>query len=112
MSNPAGDAVLHIADLERTYGKDENAITVLKNANLTINRGEMVALVAPSGTGKSTLLHSAGLLERPNSGEIWLSGKETSRDGRPRQNIPSKDTDWVSYISSTTCCRNLQLRKI
>jgi len=48
---------------------------VLKGANLHIHSGEMVALVAPSGTGKSTLLHSAGLLERPDSGDVLINGK-------------------------------------
>ncbi len=96
MNNPAGDAVLHIANLERTYGKDENAITVLKDANLTIRPGEMVALVAPSGTGKSTLLHSAGLLERPNRGEIWLSGKETSKmEDRARTSLRRTEIGFV-----------------
>ena len=49
-------------------------LTVLEHANLSLHAGEIVALVAPSGTGKSTLLHLAGLLERPDSGEVFVSG--------------------------------------
>lgn len=68
---------LSITALKRTYGEGEHALTVLDDANLNIHAGEMVALVAPSGTGKSTLLHSAGLLERPNAGEVLIDGVAT-----------------------------------
>ena len=70
-------SVLDIVDMERTYGGGEHSLTVLKEANLQIYAGEMVALVAPSGTGKSTLLHSAGLLERPDDGEVFINGTPT-----------------------------------
>ncbi|MEM7289349.1 MAG: ABC transporter ATP-binding protein [Pseudomonadota bacterium] len=70
-------SVLKITEMERTYGEGQTALTVLKNANLEIRAGEMVALVAPSGTGKSTLLHSAGLLERPDDGEVMICGHPT-----------------------------------
>ncbi len=69
--------VLNIENMERTYGDGDHALTVLKDANLRIHSGEMVALVAPSGTGKSTLLHSAGLLERPDAGEVYITGLPT-----------------------------------
>ena len=79
MSNKSGGVILDITNLERTYGKDEHALTVLKDANLQIKSGEMVALVAPSGTGKSTLLHSAGLLERPDAGDVLINGQSTAK---------------------------------
>lgn len=72
-----GSVVLDIVDMERTYGEGEHSLTVLKEANLQLGTGEMVALVAPSGTGKSTLLHSAGLLETPDNGEIFVNGTAT-----------------------------------
>jgi lipoprotein-releasing system ATP-binding protein len=50
-------------------------LPVLLGADLTIAAGEIVALVAPSGTGKSTLLHLAGLLEKPDAGEVFIQGK-------------------------------------
>ena len=77
--NKKQGAVLHIKGLERTYGEGKHALTVLKDANLVIPAGEMVALVAPSGTGKSTLLHSAGLLERPNDGDVFINGQSTAK---------------------------------
>ena len=73
------DVVLDIKALVRTYGKDKQALTVLQEADLQIRAGEMVALVAPSGTGKSTLLHSAGLLERPDGGDVFINGLSTAQ---------------------------------
>jgi lipoprotein-releasing system ATP-binding protein len=76
---------LALSDVARTYGTGAAALPVLKGANLQLASGEMVALVAPSGAGKSTLLHVAGLLERPDAGEVWVGGTATSAlndDGR------------------------------
>lgn len=88
MNNQAKTPVLHIENMERTYGDGAHALTVLKDANLTIQAGEMVALVAPSGTGKSTLLHSAGLLERPDAGDVFISGNPTREmPDRSRTNL-------------------------
>ena len=78
MSEKSPAYVLELLDLVRSYGEAVNEVTVLTGANLAIESGEMVALVAPSGTGKSTLLHAAGLLERPDSGEVVVCGHSTS----------------------------------
>ena len=60
----------------RTYQSGDGALTVLRGADLTLRAGEIVALVAPSGTGKSTLLHLAGLLERPDGGAVLFDGRD------------------------------------
>jgi lipoprotein-releasing system ATP-binding protein len=70
------EAVLQLNKVGRTYATGVKALTVLDGAELTIDRGEMVALVAPSGAGKSTLLHLAGLLERPDAGSLSIAGIE------------------------------------
>lgn len=67
--------VLELKNIERSYGQGDMELSILKGANFTLRSGETVALVAPSGTGKSTLLQIAGLLERPNSGEVLVSGQ-------------------------------------
>jgi lipoprotein-releasing system ATP-binding protein len=54
-------------------------LDILKGIDLTVASGEIVALVGPSGTGKSTLLHIAGLLERPTAGEVAVSGMPCER---------------------------------
>lgn len=66
--------VLHLQSVERTYGQGESQLSILKGADFQLKSGEIVALVAPSGTGKSTLLHLAGLLEHPDGGEVYVNG--------------------------------------
>jgi lipoprotein-releasing system ATP-binding protein len=58
----------------RVYRSAAGDLPVLRGADLVLRRGEIVALVAPSGTGKSTLLHLAGLLEQPDSGAVLVDG--------------------------------------
>jgi lipoprotein-releasing system ATP-binding protein len=72
------DAALRLVDVQRHFGEGERRVDVLTGANLELMPGQAVALVAPSGAGKSTLLHIAGLLERPDSGEIYMGGVPTS----------------------------------
>lgn len=71
----AKKTTLKISGVERTYGQGENSLSILKQADFELKSGEIVALVAPSGTGKSTLLHLAGLLEHPDAGEVFINGK-------------------------------------
>lgn len=66
---------LRLAAVERRYQTEAGALPVLRGADLTLAAGEIVALVAPSGTGKSTLLHLAGLLEKPDGGEVFVAGR-------------------------------------
>ncbi len=68
------NAVIELKGIERHYDQGSRKLTILNDANITLQPGEMVALVAPSGTGKSTLLHTAGLLERPDGGNVIISG--------------------------------------
>ncbi|WP_297442629.1 ABC transporter ATP-binding protein [Acidocella sp.] len=70
------DPVLRLQSITRIYQSDAEPLTVLSGASLTLQRGEIVALVAPSGSGKSTLLHSAGLLERPDGGEVFIEAQQ------------------------------------
>jgi len=80
-------SVLRLDSIKRTFRQGKNRLEVLRDINLQINAGEIVALVGPSGAGKSTLLHIAGLLEKPDSGEITIVGEACSRlndDGRTR----------------------------
>ena len=85
--------VLRLDKVERHYNQGDTELAILRGADFALKRGEIVALVAPSGAGKSTLLHVAGLLERPDAGEVHLDGQPCSslsddaRTGRRRRDI-------------------------
>ncbi|MGP2493075.1 ABC transporter ATP-binding protein [Mesorhizobium sp. PUT5] len=75
----SADPIIELKGVERHYVQGERKLTILSGADFSLRRGEMVALVAPSGTGKSTLLHTAGLLERPDAGDVILGGRACGR---------------------------------
>jgi lipoprotein-releasing system ATP-binding protein len=82
MSNGAnGDAALALKELRKTFHQGRSDLHVLNGAALSIQGGEMVALVGPSGSGKSTLMHIAGLLERPDAGQVVVQGQDVSKAG-------------------------------
>jgi len=70
--------VVYLHDVRRQYRQGEAVLTILDGAQLALWEGQSVALVAPSGTGKSTLLHIAGLLEQADDGEVYVGGTATS----------------------------------
>lgn len=61
--------------LHKTYGKGESAFTALKGVDLTVEKGESVAIVGKSGSGKSTLMHLLALMDTPDTGELEIMGK-------------------------------------
>ena len=67
--------ILKVENLNKTYGKGENKVEALKNINLSVGKGEFVAIVGASGSGKSTLLHLLGGLDRPTSGNVVIDGE-------------------------------------
>ena len=88
--------ILQLTGISHTYYQGGVPLEVLRNVNLTIQRGEIIALVGPSGSGKSTLLHISGLLERPKEGVISIldSVSDTLNDN-VRTKIRSKNMGFV-----------------
>src|ERR1700730_686809 len=79
---PAGGEqppIIFLHAVDRRYRQGLATLEILKGAELAVWPGQSVALVAPSGAGKSTLLHIAGLLEHPDSGEVYIDQVATSR---------------------------------
>jgi len=72
---------LSLRDIKRTFVQGDRRLEVLKGITLDLKPGEIVALVGQSGSGKSTLLHIAGLLERPDEGDIVVDGKSAGTAG-------------------------------
>ena len=68
--------ILQAKDLTKIYGSGETVVHALRGVDLTVEKGEFVAVVGTSGSGKSTLLHMLGGLDRPTSGTVTVDGKD------------------------------------
>ena len=92
----AARVALELKGIERHYGQGETVLSILKGADFVLKSGETVALVAPSGTGKSTLLHVAGLLEKPDAGEVFVGGLATTKlDDKGRTRLRRTEIGFV-----------------
>src|SRR3712207_4752742 len=85
MATAKQQPALYLSRVERRYPQGDGFLEVLRGADLAIWPGDIVGLIAPSGTGKSTLLHVAGLLDKPDGGAVFVGSKPTAsmneRDG-------------------------------
>ncbi|MEA1937727.1 MAG: ABC transporter ATP-binding protein [Pseudomonadota bacterium] len=75
------DALLQLSGIVKTFHQGEAVLDILRGAGMTLERGQMVALIGPSGSGKSTALHIAGLMERPTKGQVIITGRDATRLG-------------------------------
>ena len=73
------EPVLRLRGVARSYESGERRLDVLRGIDLDVGAGEVVGLIGPSGSGKSSLLHAAGLLERPTAGQIIIEGRDCSK---------------------------------
>lgn len=73
------DPILALRGVERVYKTEAGELPVLRGVDIDVYPGEVVGLIGPSGSGKSSLLHSAGLLERPDAGLVALEGRDCSK---------------------------------
>jgi lipoprotein-releasing system ATP-binding protein len=69
---------LELRKVSRSYTEGTGRLDVFLHANLSVHSGEIVSLIGPSGAGKSSLLHIAGLLEKPSAGEVFIAGQNCS----------------------------------
>ena len=75
MGKVSGNTILEVRGLHKSYGSNH----VLKGVDLTINKGEVIAIIGPSGCGKSTFIRCLNFLEQPDSGEIIFHGQDLMR---------------------------------
>ena len=68
--------ILKVENLTKTYGKGSTKVVALDNVSFSVEKGEFVAIVGASGSGKSTLLHILGGVDRPDSGKVFIDGKD------------------------------------
>jgi len=72
MDNSTNEIAIRAEGLSKHFGNGENRVDVIKEASFSINKGELIALIAPSGAGKTTLLMMIGCVLNPSGGKIWL----------------------------------------
>ena len=68
--------ILKVENLTKIYGKDSNKVVALDHVSFSVEKGEFVAIVGASGSGKSTSLHLIGGVDRPTSGKVFIDGKD------------------------------------
>jgi lipoprotein-releasing system ATP-binding protein len=94
MSN--GHAMVSLVGLSKGFGAGETRLEVLRDLDLEIEKGQMLAVVGPSGVGKSTLLHIVGLLDRPDGGRIEIDGRGVGDlDGDARAHLRNRTIGFV-----------------
>ena len=76
MSSPPGEPILRCSSLWKSFGTGSRCVDVLRGLDLAVWRGEMVAILGESGTGKTTLLHLVGAIDRPEAGSILFRGRD------------------------------------
>jgi ABC-type lipoprotein export system ATPase subunit len=89
--------ILKAQELHKRYqlGKD-NFVYALRGASLEVAEGEMVAIMGPSGSGKSTIMHLMGCLDRPDEGQVWLSGRRVDNlHGRALNGLRGQEVGFI-----------------
>ena len=107
-------SLIEVKDIYKIYNPGENEVRALDGINLTIERGEFVAIVGQSGSGKSTLMNMLGLLDVPTSGEYYLDGENVSHMTDDQlSEIRNKQIGFIfqgfNLISSLTAQANVEL---
>ena len=106
--------VIRVEELHKTYRMGDVEVPALRGINLTIERGEFVAVMGASGSGKSTFMNILGCLDRPTSGQYWLEGEEVgSLSADAWAHIRNKRIGFVfqgfNLLSRTTALENVEL---
>ena len=102
--------MLRLEKIGKTYRMGEVVVPVLQGIDLTILRGDYIAIMGASGSGKSTLMNILGCLEQPSEGHYYFDARDVTK--LPMMNVPiCVTTGLVSSSNSSTCCPGSRLCK-
>src|SRR5512142_610137 len=109
--------VIKVEDLHKYYDLGETRVHALRGVSVEIGRGEFVAIMGASGSGKSTFMNLLGCLDKPSSGRYWLQGTDVSRlDKRELAAIRNQKIGFVfqgfNLLARTTALENTELPAI
>jgi putative ABC transport system ATP-binding protein len=89
---------LRAEHVSKAYGAGETLVTALDDVSLTLERGQVVALLGPSGSGKSTLVKALGLVSLPDAGRIWMDGRLVVEDGAALASLPELRRHFLGFV--------------
>ena len=106
--------IIKLSKISKKFNGANKDIIVLKNVNLKINKGELIALTGPSGSGKSTLLHIIALLDQPTSGEVFFKNKNFSKSNDREKDLVRRNGISIIYqqnnlLSDFTALENVTI---
>ena len=110
----AGEPVITIRGVGRSYAMGDAVVHALRGVDLGVARGEYVAIMGPSGSGKSTLMNIIGCLDRPDSGDYTLNGRQVARMGDSElAHVRNREIGFVfqtfNLLQRATALRNVEL---
>jgi len=92
----AAETVIRVEGLKRVYSTGKTEVHALRGIDLTVERGDMVAIMGASGSGKSTLMNILGCLDRPSEGSYWLDGVRV--DGMTRNELADVRNAKIGFV--------------
>ena len=111
---PPGETLLHVEEVHKYYDLGETRVHALRGVSAEVGRGEFVAVMGASGSGKSTFMNILGCLDKPSSGRYWLEGTDVSQlSKKDLAAIRNRKIGFVfqgfNLLSRTTALENTEL---